>query len=126
MVNNTFLRIERIEGESKVEDYKAEIEVRSWGWKGPDLSAIVFTHNSSVASRDLKTCFEQRKTISEATLKIQDPTLHIELNRRGSENEKGTIVTGPLQLIMQNVIITEFKGPEAKGDIISEGLVSLN
>ena len=45
MANNTFLRIEGIEGESKVEGHKPEIEVRSWSWKGSDLSEIVFTHN---------------------------------------------------------------------------------
>ena len=126
MANNTFLRIEGIEGESKVEAYKPEIEVRSWSWKGSDLSEIVFTHNDSVASLNLKMCFEQKKTISEAILKIQDPTMYVEVSRKGSENEKGTIVTGSLQLIMQNVIITDFKGPEANGDIISEGPVCLS
>ena len=102
MANNTFLRIEGIKCESKVEAHKTEIEVRSWCWKRPDLNEIVFTHNNSVASQNLKMCFEQQKTISEATLKIQDPTMYVELRRKGSENKKETILNGPLQLIIQN------------------------
>jgi hypothetical protein len=126
MANNTFLRIEGIEGESKVEGYKAEIEVQSWCWKNPDLNEIVFTHNDFVASQNLQMLFEQKKTISEATLKLQDPALCVELRRKGSENKKGTIVNGPLLLIIQHVIITDFKEPVTKGSITSEGQVCLS